>query len=245
MGHMKGRGEMRFDRDVNAPGVQFKEAVRESPDYLGQTLAIVPLSFGVGIIVLAGTALICWGFQIPVRGALVAGGLVMSTCALFAFWRVWDDRIYMSIETIIGHDLDGDGFIGTPPRMVNIEISNPNDNNLQYLQIPETLFEKLPMIAHLLRAGKPFSEGAMCGTGRPLSRSEFHSLRDVLFDRGLATWRNAEHPTLGVILTARGKSVMRQAEELSTTPPRMRTPRQQKVLPREAGEWGERGDGHS
>jgi hypothetical protein len=235
---------MRFDRDVQAPGVQFKEATRETPEFLGQTIVIVPLSIGVGFTVLLGAALVCWGLKVPAAGALVAGGLTMSTCALFAFWRIWEDRIYQGIETIIGHDLDGDGFVGQPPRTVSIEISNPDNNNLQYLQIPETLFEKLPMIAHLLRAGKPFSEGAMCGTGRPLSRSEFHSLRDVLFDRGLATWRNPEYPTRGVILTARGKSVMRQAEELSTTQVRMRTPRQQKVLPREAGEWGE-GHGHS
>jgi hypothetical protein len=232
-----------FDRDVQVPGIAFKEATRESPDYLTQTLAIVPLSMGVGFVVLIGAGLICWGLQESARSALVVGGLVMCVCALYAFWRVWDDRIYMAIESITGHDWNQDGFVGEPPppRTVTIEITNPNNNNLQFLQIPEPLFDKLPMIAYLLRAGKPFSEGAMCGSGRPLSRSEFHQLRDVMFDRGLATWRNPDHPTLGVILTAHGQSVMRRAEELSTTPPRMSTQGSAKVLPANtgAGEWGD------
>lgn len=235
----------RFDQSVNAPGVQFDEATRETPEFLGQTIVIVPLSIGVGVAVLFGALLVCWGLKLPADGALVAGGLVTSTCALYAFWRIWDDRIYMAIETITGRDWNDDGYIGAPQegRMVKIEISNPDDNSLQYLQIPEVLFQKMPMIAHLLRAGKPFSEGAMSGSGRPLSRSEFHQLRDVMFDRGLAAWRDPEHPTLGVVLTVRGKGVMRQLAELSTTPLRIPTQGSQKVLPaRAVGEWGDSND---
>ena len=117
--------------------------------------------------------------------------------------------------------------------------TNPDNNNLQYLQLPEHLFDKLPMIAHLLTAGKPFSEGAMTGSGRPLSRSEFHQLRDVMFDRGLARWRDERYPTQGVELTGMGKSVMRKAAE-RTTHARIRTPRTPAALPSYSeGRWEE------
>jgi len=232
----------KFDYDAAKAPPAFKEATRETPEYLGQSIVIVPLSIGVGFAVLLGGLLICWGLQKSGRGALVAGGVAMAGCALFAFWRVFKDELYMAIETITGHDWNRDGWIGQPPeeRLITIEITNPNNNNLQYLQIPESLFLKMPMIAHLLQAGKPFSEGAMTGTGRPLSRSEFHNLRDVLFDRGLARWRDERYPTQGVELTGYGKSVMRQMAELSTTPPRMRTQGMQNALPESTvGEWEE------
>ena len=233
----------RFDQDVNAPGVQFDEATRKTPahEYM---LHMVFQALSIGLAAYIATFLICLGIdELSVRWAAIVGGLTILIILAINYFMQWKMELLWAWENITGRDWNQDGFKGEPQeaRVVQIEISNPDNNNLQYLKIPEALFEKLPMIAHLLRAGKPFSEGAMCGSGRPLSRSEFHSLRDVLFDRGLATWRNAEHPTLGVILTARGKSVMRQAEELSTTPPRMHTPRQQNVLPAQSvGEWGER-----
>ena len=215
---------MKFEKDISAP--MFKEAKRETPDYLGQTLAIVPLSIGVGLVVLIGGALICWGLKQPARAALVAGGFVMSGAAIYAFLRIWADELYMSIETITGHDWNQDGFIGDPipeNRVVTIEITNPDNNSLQYLQIPGHLYDKLPMIAHLLTVGKPFSEGAMTGGGRPLTRSEFHQLRDLFFARGLARWRNEQHPTQGIELTAYGKGIMRRVRDERTTHARMRT----------------------
>ena len=229
----------RLDSNVTAPGISFKEATRETPD-MHQSLAIVPLSLGVGFVILLGGFGICWWLKRPIRDAFGIAGLLMIACVLFAFWRIWADQLYMAVETIIGHDINQDGFIGPPPepRQVSIEISNTENNNRQYLELPDTIYEKLPMIAHLLQAGKPFSEGSMTGEGRPLSRAEFHKLRDVMFSRGLAAWRNPKHPTQGVILTAFGRSVMRKMLDERTTHVRMRTPRTPAALPPgSVGEW--------
>jgi hypothetical protein len=103
------------------------------------------------------------------------------------------------------------------------------------------VYQKLPMITYLLKNGKPFSEGAMSGSGRPLSRAEFHRLRDVFFERGLARWRDERYPTQGVELTPWGKRVMSQLHEQDrTTYARIPTQGSDKVLPaRAVGEWGE------
>ena len=236
---------MKFDQaTTNAPSFQFKEARRETPEFLAQTIVIIPLSLGVGLIVLIGWWFICLATGWNKAGALGVAGVVMIACVLFAFWRTFADQIYMGIETITGHDLNNDGFVGAPPepQIVTIEITNPDNNNLQYLQIPDDLFQKLPMIARMLKSGKPFSEGAMTGSGRPLSRAEFHRLRDVFFERGLARWRDEKYPTQGVELTPWGKSVMRQLYELPdrTTHVRMRTPREPAALPEYSeGRWGD------
>ena len=232
----------RFDQDVNAPGIAFKEATRETPDYLTQTLAIIPLSIGVGLVVLIGAALICWGFQKPASAALVLGGLVMSLCALFAFWRVWEDRLYMALETITGHDLDGDGHIGVPQQVEGdwrIILENENDGHQAWLQFdtPE-LRRKAKLAAKLTLNGTPFSENSMCGKNRPLSRSEFMTLRDLYLFHSLLTWKDQEHRTLGTQWTAAGRSYVRKLASEGTTPPRMSTQGSPKVLQEgTVGEW--------
>ena len=236
---------MRFDQVTKSqaapPQFAFKEARKETPD-MGQSFAIVPLSLGVGGVALLGGLFICLWLKRPAGEAFGIAGLIMIACMLFAFWRFFADQLYMAVEVITGQDLNADGFIGPPPepRQVTITIDNPDNNNLKYLHMPEELFDKLPMIARLLQSGKPFSEGAMTGAGRPLSRAEFHRLRDVMFDRGMAVWRNAEHPTQGVILTAMGQSVMRKILEERTTQVRIRSPRTPAALPSYAeGRWEE------
>ena len=234
---------MRFDhvtKSQAAPQFAFKEARKETPN-MGQSLSIVPLSLGIGFIALLAGLGICLWLRRPAREAFGIASLIMLACMLFAFYRFFADELYMAVEVITGQDLNDDGFIGPPPepRIVTLEITNPDNNNLQYLQLPEHLYEKLPMIAHLLTAGKPFSEGAMTGSGRPLSRSEFHQLRDVMFDRGLARWRDERYPTQGVELTGMGKSVMRKAAE-RTTHARIRAPRTPAALPSYSeGRWEE------
>ena len=231
----------RFDQEVNAPGIAFDEATRKTPahEYM---MNMVFQALGIGLAAYIASFLICLGIPlIHVRCAAIVGGLVILLILAINYFMQWKKELLWAFEKITGRDWNKDGFEGEPqkPRVVSIEITNPDDNNLQYLQIPEALFQKLPMIALLMKAGKPFSEGAMTGTGRPLARSEFHQLRDILFERGLAAWRNPDHPTSGVELTVRGKGVMRQVAELSTTPPRMRTQGSQKVLPANTDGEGE------
>ena len=224
----------RFDQDVKAPGIMFKEATRETPEFLGQTIVIVPLSIGVGVTVLFGALLICWGLKQPARAALVVGGLVMAVCALVGYWRIFADQIYLGIETIIGHDLDGDGFIGPPPEPQEDYLILKRDdmpNHTAYVPIAENLRLKLPAVASRIISGTPFSESAMTGTGRPLTRSEFLTLRDIFFQQQLCRWKDPEHHTLGVEFTGYGRSFLRQYAEGSTTPPRIHTQGGQNVLP--------------
>ena len=108
---------MKFDQTTTKPQFAFKEATRETPEFLGQTIVIVYLSIGVGFVVLLGALLICWGFGLPARNALPAGGIFMILCVLFSFWRIWSDELYMAVERITGHDLNQDGYIGAPPQV--------------------------------------------------------------------------------------------------------------------------------
>ena len=107
----------KFDQEVRAPSVAFKKATRSTPEYLGQTLAIIPLALGVGAVVLIGALLVCWGFRIEARAALPAAGGIMILAVLFAFWKTFADELYMAVEEILGHDLNDDGYVGAPPQV--------------------------------------------------------------------------------------------------------------------------------
>jgi len=54
-----------------------------------------------------------------------------------------------------------------------------------------------------------FSHASMAGPGKPLSRSEFESLRDAMIARGLAYWVNEHSTNQGCRLTHAGQAVMR------------------------------------
>jgi hypothetical protein len=119
----------------------FKEATKETPD-LRPTLAIIPLSAGVGGVVLLGALLVCWGLGEPAKHALVVGGLTMASCALVAFWRLWADRIYMGLETIIGQDLNQDGYIGTPQAQEFVYQVSENTSWRASLPAPEPVLRE-------------------------------------------------------------------------------------------------------
>ena len=132
-------------------------------------------------------------------------------------------------------------FTELPPREdVLILKREDRPNHQAYLPIAQELRRKLPAVAHRIMNGTPFSESAMTGTGRPLTRSEFQMLRDIFLQQQLCAWKDPEHHTLGVRFTGYGRSFLRQEAERSTTPPRIRTPRTPAALPSYSeGRWEE------
>jgi len=210
---------LRRDVPIRSPSVAADVGV---PFLLALASATVTFA-AVGIVAIA----LRWSVGVPAVAAALALFLVW-------FWRLmkWESLLWAT-ERITGVDLDRDGEVGEPGRRtVQLEISNADEpGSLRYLNIPDALFAKLPGVALKLAAGTPFSEGAMTGKGRPLSRSEFHQLRDLFMERGVVAWKDERHPTLGIEFTSYGKRVIRQMAELSTTPPRMRTQRGTKSLP--------------
>ena len=217
-----------------APGTSMKRAVPIRAPAVGAdvgvpfllALASALVTFcAVGIVAIAAH----WSVGVPAIAASLALFLVW-------FWRLikWESLLWAT-EELFNADFDRDGSVGEPGpsrRTVQLEITTPDEpGSIRYLNIPDALFAKLPGVALKLVAGTPFSEGAMTGKGRPLSRSEFHQLRDLFMERGVVAWKDERHPTLGIEFTIYGKRVIRQMAELSTTPPRMRTQRGTKSLP--------------
>ena len=104
-----------FDRNGTfAPKVPFKEAKRHTPAGGQNLLLIVQAAVFSGVIILAGSLLICWGAQLPARYALIStGGSTILLLLAGLSIAVRDDWMWQ-VEEVTGFDLNTDGAIGQP-----------------------------------------------------------------------------------------------------------------------------------
>lgn len=119
-------------------------------------------------------------------------------------------RLLWAIERLVGLDLDGDQVSG-PPTKIQVEVTQGKQQ--MYLELPGSP-QALATLARGVLGGRSFAEDSWSGRGQPFSRGEFRELRDALIERRLATWRNPDAPTQGVVLTAAGRAVFRRLAEL-------------------------------
>jgi hypothetical protein len=113
-------GQMKYaeSQPMDLPYASVKEAVRETPAFAEQAAKVaIGLSIGVGILVFFGTWALSMALDItsPWRPAAALGGISMILCILYwAFEGV--ERITWQRETVTGHDINNDGFIGQPTK---------------------------------------------------------------------------------------------------------------------------------
>ena len=120
----------RFDQNVNAPSIAFKEATRRTPDRAGNIL--IWLAFAGGTIVLY---IICVAMITSKHEYMNwAGWLSLLTVVGVVILVVVDRDQVRTFEKIIGHDLDGDGYVGTPPQM-SIEVQH-NERQTSFMDLP-------------------------------------------------------------------------------------------------------------
>lgn len=88
--------------------------------------------------------------------------------------------------------------------------------------------EKLIKMARRVEAGASFTHADLAGNHRPLSRSEFETVRSEFIARGLCHWVNPDAHTCGVSLSRAGQAVCRRMSELPIDPP---TTHHAKIIP--------------
>ena len=114
-----------FDRGVQAPQYAFKKATRETPDYASNLITLLVFAVGFGFVVFCAWLLLAWGTESAARSAGVAGGVAILVGLAIVMLIIVKQDVMWSIETITGHDLDGDGYYGPPPQVneFNVQVS--------------------------------------------------------------------------------------------------------------------------
>ena len=105
----------KFDSEVRAPSIAFKEAKRYTPDHeymfkmVFQALAI---GFAVWIALLFMCPLID---EMMPRHAAAGAGASVLIILIINYVMQWRNELLWMTEEIMGHDIDGDGYQGQPP----------------------------------------------------------------------------------------------------------------------------------
>ena len=225
--------------DKDAP---FARAKKETPDRTINAALPFALAGGAGLVTFIAVGLIAWGFGFHVRWAMGTAAVVMLVVMFFCLFWLFHDDLLWTIEQVWGVDINQDGAVGPPRPSEPWRIILEDDRGSQlWLNFDsEELRQKAVTVARLVLNGASFSEGALTGTNRPLTRTEFYTLRDLFMFNGLMEWKDPNARTLGVKWTPPGRSMIRALAEESTTRARIRTPRPAEyALPEAVGEWAD------
>lgn len=100
----------------------------------------------------------------------------------------------------------------TKPTEISVRLAVSDRQSVRYAHLPIE-HEKLKTVARGLLGGRSFAVSTWCGNGKPLSRSQFETLREWLLSNGYAQWRDGANRQLGIDFTARGQALLKGLSE--------------------------------
>lgn len=144
-------------------------------------------------------------------GLFVLSGFTLSSFVAWLFLlRVW-------LRLVAGDVLAGEEQVTFEP-----EVFTPSTVRVEVYKERSGMFIDLPCEPEQLAAlaggvvsGTSLAESSWCGSGRPFSKSQFHSVRNELVRRGLVAWRNVHAPSQGLEPTRVGRHVFERVYERS------------------------------
>ena len=117
-----------FDKDIQAP-IAVKQATRTTPDKTSNILIwLVFVAGAVVLYIILAAMVMSKHLYMNVAGWL--GFLTIAGVLLLVFI---DRDMIRSVEQIIGHDLDGDGYIGAPQTHIEFK---PSERTAWMAQLP-------------------------------------------------------------------------------------------------------------
>jgi hypothetical protein len=127
------------------------------------------------------------------------------------------------IESVLGVDLNRDGFIGVPdpeppPPAVRVIVDQIDGQAGEWLDLPLEP-DQLIGVSRALVEGGAFSHASLAGPGRPLTRAGYELLRDEYLRRGLLRWYDDRSHNQGLRLTSKGQALTRHFAQLAPSLP--------------------------
>ena len=190
----------------------------------GFTAAVgIPLvqSIVTGTLCAMTATALCWALEWPEAGKIgIVGGLLVTTGMWGMSLRGWMRRI----ERVLGVDLNGDGYIGTPPQAyteppapIRVEVQSEQGRHTDILDLPAEP-EKLKQLGAALAAGETFTVARWTGPAGLFSRSQYEQLRQEFINRGILR-QAGQAANQGYCLSSKGRAVMRGFASMTTQPP--------------------------
>lgn len=98
-----------------------------------------------------------------------------------------------------------------PARAEWVEKASNGTGKIHQLELPISPDKMKALAEHIIIKDQPFSETACCRTSGILSQPEYGNIRDWLIasERGFARWVNDDNHKSGVVVTAKGRALLR------------------------------------
>ena len=175
--------------------------------------ALQAIITGAFVSLVVGTvagALVAWGGRSWGAGQIVAAAFTAGFIAVAVAWfNLMGDRRpalpAMPEQATVTFDQ-----VAPPEHAIKLVVEEERSMHLGHLPVD---VETLRMVARSILAGQSFAVGTQTGRGRPLTRSQFETLRGWLLKHGYISWVDANSRQLGMEWTARGKALLRGLAE--------------------------------
>jgi hypothetical protein len=165
----------------------------------------------------AWAAAVTWRWSEPIAWAVIVFAVVT-----FIAWAVYRGEWRRAVDVVLGviPPIDPAPAEVYQQEVVKIQVISQDPGGAFaagiWADLPLTL-ELATQAARRVVATGAFSHASLAGPGRPLTRSQFETLRDEFIARGLAVWNNPGAHSQGVTLTAAGRATIKRLATI--TPP--------------------------
>jgi hypothetical protein len=158
---------------------------------------------------MVGSAATVWNKPEPLIWAVLA-----FTITTFLSWVGYRSEWRRALDVVLGVTLPAEPQPATEyPQELRIQITASDPSGAfaagRWIDLPLPL-ELVTQAARRVEATGEFSHAALAGPGKPLSRSQFETLRAEFLTRGLAYWNSPSSHNQGVSLTAAGRATVRR-----------------------------------
>lgn len=177
-----------------------------APEVSGDVVVPLLQALITGVVAFLVGIGLCLALGWAIRIALGAG---VAITALAWMWLLMDHRrLLRRIKRIVNVDLDRNGYVGEPGERIRLEVSDPEERSISFLDLPLGE-ERLRSMARLALAGRL----GVRDMRSVMTDTEWARARDELLRAGLVRWRNPREPKLGLELTGAGRAVMKRILE--------------------------------
>lgn len=192
-----------FPRAQNgdAPGVMTWErrSLQREPSVESDFILPFLQSVGMAWAALVLSGLLAWAMGWPWKVPAVTFGLVLAL-ALVARLRFMDSLLW-SVETLTGHDMNGDGKVGQPAAFTLANPAQARRTAAQDVDATAQAAQRAELLAFLHRCYQMGTGERSHGVRASGSdREAYVRQRDVLLNLGIARWKRDGRPRAGWVM---------------------------------------------
>lgn len=183
--------------EPDAPSMTYeRRSLQREPSIESDFLLPVLQATAISASAMIVTAVLAWVFHWHWKYVLLAFGLALAYALLQRIRHM--DSLLWSVETLTGHDVNGDGKVGQPGHVALVNPAQSRADVRKDVDATEQAAARAELVAFLHRCYVTGTAETAHGVkaGGP-DRDAYLRQRDALMALGVAAWKNPTRPKAG------------------------------------------------